>query len=73
VHALSGGIVPVLVGSSGATRGKQARYTSGTFVDAATAVPGGATNIPLFGAFTESGVSGDYVGLAVNYCERIIT
>lgn len=73
VHALSGGIVPVLVGSTGATRGKQARYTSGAFVDAANAAPAGATNIPLFGAFTESGVSGDYVGLSVNYAERIIT
>ena len=65
-------VVPVLVGSAGATRGKAAMYTSGAFVDATAVADNGVHVIPTFGNFVQSGVSGDYVGLAVHFETRQI-
>jgi len=56
------GIVPVLVGSGGATRGKQAVNSSTGFTDAA-ANGGGTTAQYIRGTFMQSGVQNDLVGL----------
>lgn len=61
-------VMPVLVGTGGATRGVQAVRVSDGFTDAAT-VGGGTTVQYIKGQFLQSGVVGDTVGLmtGVNY------
>lgn len=49
-------IVPVKVGTGGATRGKQAKVVADGVTD-------GTTGTEVVGTFTESGVVGDLVGL----------
>jgi len=55
-------IVPVKVGTGGATRGKQAKVVADGVTNS---VPAGAgtTATPTVGQFTQSGVAGDMVGL----------
>jgi len=55
-------IVPVKVGTGGATRGKQAKVVADGVTNA---VPAGAgtTAMPTVGQFTQTGVAGDMVGL----------
>jgi hypothetical protein len=57
-------VIPVLVGTGGATRGKLAVRVSDGFTDAAT-VGGGTTVQYIHGQFLQSGVAGDLVGLLV--------
>lgn len=57
-------ILPVTVGTGGATRGKQAVRVSDGFTDAA-AFGGGTTAQTVRGQFLQSGVLGDTVGLLV--------
>lgn len=61
-------VMPVLVGTGGATRGKMAVRVSDGFTDAAT-VGGGTTVQYIKGQFLQTGVIGDTVGLmtGVNY------
>ena len=60
----SPGVIPVLVGTGGATRGKFAVRTTDGFTDAAP-VGGGTTVQYIRGQFLQTGVAGDYVGLNV--------
>ena len=71
VALLSGsGIVPILVGTGGATRGKFAVLAADGATDAAGS---GVTNArPCIGKFLQSGVAADVVGLMPN-CTRITT
>lgn len=59
---LGGPVIPVKVGTGGATRGKYAKVVSDGFTDAAESVttPAGANSA---GFFTQSGVAGDIIGL----------
>lgn len=57
-------VIPVLVGTGGATRGALAVRNATGFTDAAT-VGGGTTVQYIRGQFTQTGVAGDYVGLNV--------
>lgn len=61
-------VIPVVVGSGGATRGKQAVYSSTGFTDATT-FGGGTTAQTIKGQFLQSGSQNDLVGLmtGVNY------
>jgi hypothetical protein len=61
-----GGIVPVLVGTGGATAGKAARLAAAAdgVTDATTG--GGTTKIVELGPFEDTGVAGDIVGLRLN-------
>jgi hypothetical protein len=58
-----GGIVPVLVGTGGATAGVAARLAVAAdgVTDATTG--GGTTKIVELGVFEDTGVAGDYVGM----------
>lgn len=57
-----GAVVPVLVGTGGATRGKLAKVVADGVTDA---VPAGAgtTAVEICGKFTQTGVAGDLVGM----------
>lgn len=62
VGLLDVGIIPVLVGTGGATRGAQAKAVSNGVTDA-THAPAGATSVGVHGIFTQSGVAADLVGM----------
>ena len=54
-------VVPVLVGTGGATRGKRATFVANGFTDI---TPGGGTVAKYtHGIFLQSGVAGDFVGM----------
>lgn len=57
------GIVPVLVGTGGATRGEFAIATADGFAN--QTLGGGTTVRHIAGKFMQSGVPGDYVGLLI--------
>jgi hypothetical protein len=59
-------IVPVTVGTGGATRGALAVRNSTGFTDAAS-VGGGTTAQYIRGQFTQTGVAGDVVGLNIGF------
>lgn len=59
---LDGAVVPVVVGTGGATRGALAKSVADGMTDA-TAVAAGTTLMHSPGIFLESGVAGDQVGL----------
>jgi len=62
VAYLGRGVVPVVIGAAGATRGAGAKYSAaGTLTDATAG--GGTTHCAILGQFVESGVSGDIIGL----------
>lgn len=54
-------IIPVLVGTGGATRGSYASAVADGFTN--QAVGGGTVAKHIAGVFTQSGVAGDFVGL----------
>jgi hypothetical protein len=61
-----GGVVPVLVGTGGATAGKQARLAVPSSADGVcdvTAVGGGTGKITMLGVFEDTGVAADIVGM----------
>lgn len=60
----SNGVIPVVVGAAGATRGTLAVNAATGFVDAAT-VGGGTTVQYVRGMFLQTGVQNDLVGLFV--------
>lgn len=60
----SPGVIPVLVGTGGATRGAFAVRNATGFTDAAT-VGGGTTVQYIRGQFLQTGVAGDYVGMNI--------
>jgi hypothetical protein len=64
VALISNAIVPVKVGTGGATAGAPAKYAA----DGATngTVGGGTTKLVVWGQFVETGVVGDFVGLNLN-------
>ena len=59
-----GGIVPVLVGTGGATAGAAAKWVSDGLTDATTG--GGTTKVVEYGIFEDTGVAADIVGLRLN-------
>jgi hypothetical protein len=64
VALLTGGaIVPVLVGTGGATQGAYAVTVSDGWTD--QTLGGGTTVVYIGGKFTQTGVAGDIVGMAV--------
>lgn len=64
VARLTGGaIVPVLVGTGGATQGAYATHTTNGWTD--QTLGGGSSVSYIGGKFTETGVAGDFVGLEV--------
>lgn len=64
-------IVPVLVGTGGATRGVNATTVADGFTNAA-ANGGGTTSQIIKGQFTESGVAGDIVGMVIGVNPRSV-
>jgi hypothetical protein len=62
VYLAGAGVIPVKVGTGGATRGKLAKVVSDGVTSAAQSVttPAGAD---IVGFFTQSGVAGDIVGM----------
>mgnify|MGYP001580825832 CR=1 FL=1 len=60
------GIVPVTVGTGGATRGANAITVADGFTNAATH-GGGTTAQITYGKFLQTGVAGDIVGLLMQY------
>lgn len=65
---LHGGIVPVLVGTGGATAGAPVRLAVPSSADGVTnaTVGGGTGKITMLGEFVDAGVAGDFVGLNLN-------
>ena len=58
------GIVPVIVGTNGATRGMKAQLEGDGFTDAGTHdSDGGVANQSTYGIFLQSGTAGQFVGL----------
>lgn len=55
-------VIPVLVGTGGATRGKKAKVVANGVADS-TPAGAGTTAIQTVGFFTQSGVAGDIVGM----------
>jgi hypothetical protein len=62
-------VVPVLVGTNGATRGERATMEADGYTDAAAA-SGGATEVYVYGIFLQTGVAGDYVGMLIDRGDR---
>lgn len=56
VHLSGGGVIPVKVGTGGATEGSPAKVV-------ATGFTNGTTGTELAGYFTQTGVAGDIVGM----------
>jgi len=64
-----GAVVPVQVGTAGATAGKFAEVGTTGLIDR---TPGGGTVVRyIAGTFAETGVSGDVVGLIVGKCPTV--
>jgi hypothetical protein len=61
--ALMGPVVPVTVGTGGATLGLKAIFLNDGFTDAPAHDSSGATNNAIYGVFMETGVAGDRVGM----------
>jgi len=62
-----GGIIPVLVDTGGATRGKKAKIGSaGRFEDATTHDSDGTGNESTYGTFLQSKTAGQWVGLLLS-------
>lgn len=59
---LYGHVVPVVVGTGGATRGAKAIFVADGFTNAAAAAAG-ATTTPIAGVFLQSGVATNRVGM----------
>ena len=58
------GVIPVVVGTNGATRGTKAQLESDGFTDAGTHdSDGGVANQSTYGIFLQSGTVGQFVGL----------
>ncbi len=64
-------IVPVIVGTGGATRGKDAITAADGFTDAPTNGTGTVSNA-IKGKFMQSGVAGDEVGLLIGFNPRSV-
>lgn len=62
IALLDGGAIPVKVGTGGATRGAYGKMAANGFTDATPAGAGTALRF-VAGAFAQSGVAGDIVGL----------
>ena len=60
---LPGPVVPVLVGTGGATQGTKAKIVSDGFTNAGAHDSSGATDDSIAGVFFETGVVGDIVGM----------
>ena len=58
-----GPVVPVKVGTGGATRGKKAIIVSDGVTDAPDHDSDGTGNQAIYGIFVQSGVAGDFVGM----------
>lgn len=65
-------IIPVTVGTGGATRGTDAITVADGFTDAA-ANGGGTTSQIIKGKFMQSGVAADSVGLLIGVNQRSVT
>jgi hypothetical protein len=61
--SLFGTVNRVKVGTGGATRGKKAKFVATGFTDAPAHDSSGATDVAVYGIFTQSGVANDYVGM----------
>ena len=62
---LFGPVVPMTVGTAGATMGKQQVMASNGVVDAAAAASSGSTINECIGVATQTGVAGDVIGVVV--------
>ena len=69
--ALFSGVVAVVVGAGGATRGSKSVNIGGAFQDAPAQAAGGATADPIYGIFMQSGVAGDVVGMQLLASNRV--
>lgn len=65
-------VVPVVVGTGGATRGVHAKGVADGMTDAA-ANGGGTTSQIIKGQFLQSGVAGDVVGMMIGVNPRSVT
>lgn len=63
-------VIPVKVGTGGATRGKFAVLVSDGFTDAAAHASNGAGNQTSYGKFLQSGTAGQVVGLMLCGAQR---
>lgn len=70
IALLDGGIIPVKVGTGGATRGKKAKMVSDGFTDATAHDSDGTGNESTYGYFMQSGVAGDFVGMVPAVANR---
>lgn len=61
VALFGSGIVPIKLGTGGATRGLPAKFVAGGATNAT--VGGVTTKLCVYGLFTQTGVAGDIVGL----------
>lgn len=61
--ALFGPVVPVLVGTGGATRGTKATLVADGFTNAPAHDSSGATDNVIYGIFMQTGVATDRVGM----------
>lgn len=67
---LFGPIIPVKVGTGGATRGKKAKHVADGFTDATAHNSDGTGNESTYGIFLQSGVAADIVGLVPGAANR---
>ncbi|MGB0890482.1 MAG: hypothetical protein ACPGWS_09380 [Solirubrobacterales bacterium] len=59
----TGGVIPVLVGTGGATVGLSAKLAADGFTDASTHDSDGGGEEATYGKFLESGTAGQFVGM----------
>jgi hypothetical protein len=58
-----GPVIPVLVGTGGATMGKKAKLANDGFTDAPTHDSSGGTDDVVYGSFVQTGAAGVMVGM----------
>jgi hypothetical protein len=67
---LFGPIIPVKVGTGGATRGTKAKHVTDGFTDATAHNSDGTGNESTYGIFLQSGLAGDIVGMVPGAANR---
>lgn len=63
-------VVPVTVGTGGATRGTKAVFVADGFIDAPAHDSSGGTDNQIYGVFMQTGVVGDRVGMQLMASNR---
>jgi hypothetical protein len=69
VYMFGHSVIPITVGTGGATRGTKAVIVADGFADAAAHDSDGVLNASVYGVFMQSGVATNTVGLLLTGCD----